>query len=136
MGNVFFATSLTIPAETTWTEPYELVFEIPAGTVIEWLVQGAPEHQHQVSISIYYQGHRVFPEGELEVFYTCEQLVQVKTSTFIIPGVRQVVVRGANDDDSYGHSVYVGATVYIETMQKSPIERLFGLFSPPTQVEV
>jgi len=136
VGNVFLSTTIDIPAETTWTSPYEKVLELPAGQVIEWFVWGAPEHQHLVSIAIYYQGHRVFPDSEVEVFYTGQRPVQVKASTFIIPGSRQVIIRGANDDDTYQHSVYVGATVYIETMRKSPLERLFGPFRPPTEVEL
>lgn len=113
MARAVFATTIEIPVSTTWSDPYEKELELPAGYIIEWFIQGAPEHQHQVSLSIYYMGHRVFPDGEIEVFYSSEFPGNFKVYTEIVEGRRAVSLKGANDDDTYEHAIYIAATVEI-----------------------
>lgn len=111
MPRIFYAGSLTIPASTTWADPQELVFDIPSGTILEWYIHGAPEHQHQVSIAIYHLEHRILPEGEGEYFYPSEYPAVFSVETPMTPGIRRLVVRGANIDDTYEHTVYIGITL-------------------------
>jgi hypothetical protein len=135
VARAFYANSLTIPASTTWEDPEELVFELPSGTILEWHIHGAPEHQHQVSIAIYHTGHRVFPEGEGEYFYPSEYPAVFSVGTMMVPGIRHTVVRGANTDDTYEHTVYIGITVDTVSLADRLLAGVRSLFVPSEVVE-
>ena len=135
MGRTFYADSLTIPASTSWASPEELTFELPSGTILQWYIHGAPEHQHQVSIAIYHLNHRVFPEGEGEYFYSTDVPAVFEVETEMTPGIRTLVVRGVNTDDTYEHTVYIGVVVDATTPKQSLLERVGAFFVPPEVVE-
>jgi len=126
VGRTFYAGSLTIPASTTWSAPEELVLQVSFGTILEWYIKGMLEHQRQVSVAIYYLGHRIFPEGEGEYFYPSEHPGVFKVETKMTPGARSIVVRGANTDDTYEHTVYVGVVVETATPRPSFLGRVYN----------
>ena len=130
MGRSFYASSLTIPANTNWASPAKCVFVIPAGTIVEWHIHGAPEHQHQVSIAIYHVEHRVFPEGEGEYFYPGERPAIFVVETEMVAGITKLVVLGANTDDTYEHTVYVGVSIATEGFTDRLVTGLKTLFVP------
>ena len=131
MARTFFAGSLKVPPSTTWTAPAELYFEMPYGKIVEWFIQGAPEHQHQVSLAIYHLEHRVFPFGEGEYFYPGETPTIFRVETEMTPGVRWIKVRATNTDDTYPHTVYVGVTVEPAV----PLSALPGFYVPGEVLE-
>jgi hypothetical protein len=135
MAKAVYSGSLTIPASTTWRAPAKLELEVPAGVVVSWYIHGAPEHQHQVSLAVYYQGHRVFPDSEVEYFYPSETPAVFEVTTEISRGARVLSIRGANTDDTYEHTVYIAATVEHETAPKSLLERLVSAFVPSEVLE-
>ena len=135
MAKAVYAGSLTIPASTTWNSPAKLELEVPAGAVVSWYFHGAPEHQHQVSIAIYYQGHRVFPDGEIEYFYPSETPATFEVTTEILAGARKLQVRGANTDDTYEHSIYIAATVEHEVAKRGVLGRIADFLVPAAVVE-
>lgn len=135
MSRAFYAGSLTVPASTTWADPEELVFEIPSGTILSWYIKGMLEHQRQVSIAIYHLGHRIFPEGEGEYFYPSQYPAVFNVETPMTPGIRNVVVQGANTDDSYEHTVYVGITVDTESLIDRLLAPVRALFVPSEVTE-
>lgn len=117
MGRSFYASSLTIPASTTWASPETLSWKLPSGIIRQWFVKGMLEHQRQVSIAIYEGGHRVFPEGEGERFYPSEHPGVFPVERAMPEGLGVLTLQGANDDDTYEHTVFVG--VIIETGQQA-----------------
>jgi hypothetical protein len=131
----FFATEITIPASTTWTAPKEETLPIDSGRVVGWYIQGAPEHQHQVQLAIYYREHRVFPEGEKMVFYPSEFPFAPPEDLRITADQTFLTLKGTNDDDTYEHTVYVGAVVDVEEAPKDvPIDTGTLLGLAPGQV--
>jgi len=127
MPLVTYADSLTVPANTTWASPEELVFVVPTGTIVEYYIHGAPEHQHQVAIAIYHPEHRIFPEGEGEYFYPCAVPAVFAVETVMTPGIRRVVVRGGNTDPYYPHTVYIAVTVETGIPARRLMERVWNL---------
>ena len=135
MPRTFYADTLTVSANTTWAAPAELLFAIPAGTIVEWYIQGAPEHQHQVSMAAYHLEHRIFPEGEMEYFYPGEIPAVFRVQSEMTPGIRLVAIRAANEDDTFPHSVYVGITVETDLNLEALLRRFFGLIMPRYALE-
>jgi len=87
------------------------------------------EHQRQVSVAIYHVGHRVFPEGEGEYFYPSEHPGVFKVETVMTPSARRLVVRGANTDDTYEHTVYVGMLIDTATARGGLLGRVYNSFA-------
>jgi len=127
MARVLYADSLEVPEGTTWAEPAELLFPLPVGTIVQWFVQGAPEHQHQVSMAVYHLEHRVFPEGEAEYFYPCEIPAVFDVEVEMTPGIPHVTLRAANTDDEYPHTIYLAITVETGTIPERALERLVNI---------
>jgi len=127
MARVLYADSLEVPAATTWGDPAELVFPLPVGTIVEWHVHGAPEHQHQVSMAVYHLEHRVFPEGETEYFYPSGVPAVFQVEVVMTPGIPHVTLRAANTDDTYAHTIYLAVTVETGTLPHRMLERVWNL---------
>lgn len=102
-----YALSLTIPPGTNMAEPEVSRVKLTLGMLSQIYIHGAPEHQHQTQIAVYLHGHRIFPEGEVEVFYPSEYPATFMMSIPLTEGATELEVRGANADDTYEHSVYL-----------------------------
>ena len=106
-----YALSLVIPANTSVSDPYSERVKLTVGRLSQLYLHGAPEHQHQVRIAVYRYGHRIFPEGEPEWFYPSEYPAQFYMDVPLDGGIEELEVVGANEDDTYEHTVYLMLSV-------------------------
>ena len=58
-----------------------------------------------------------------------------KVETPMVPGIRRLEVRGANTDDTYEHTVYIGVVVDATTPKPTLLERAAAFFVPPEVLE-
>lgn len=111
---MFYKTSVPVPPDTPESAPVEKILTLAPGRVRWWFVGFPPGCADLVHVTIHRFEHQIVPEGEGESLQWGGYMFPIEDSYDITDEPHQVLIRAWNLDDSYEHTVFVGAVVLPE----------------------
>lgn len=121
-----YACSLTIPANTLESEPYEETLGLPYGSIKQVFVLHPSGSIGLAHLQVFYQTRQIIPATPGESFVGNGTVRSFPDNIPIHEPPYGVVIRGWNLDDTYAHTVYVELTVlpevvYVPTIIQAPM---------------
>lgn len=108
-----YAASVTIPANTTESDPYEETLGVCFGTIGQVFVLFPPGHAGLTSLQVFYQTRQIFPTTPGESFVGDDTQYTFAERWPIFEPPFELLLRGWNTDDTYDHTIYFEVSMLV-----------------------
>jgi hypothetical protein len=106
-----YSASVTIPANTTESDPHEEYLDVCFGTISQVFVLFPPGHAGLTHLQVFYQTRQIFPSTPGESFTGDDTQHVFEERQPILEVPHRLLLRAWNSDTTYEHTIYVGISV-------------------------